>query len=164
MCSEPTTATSLELRLAVLVPPQPAASSATEANAKRSSRLMEKAPFAAVSSRCLARGQYSIDQSERLGEAVLAHADLVIRRRVLRRNVRVDPRVDADGACRDAPLAGELRNRLREQLDVELEAERGDVARLLVAEQVAGTADLEVAHRDREAGAELGVVGERGEA
>src|SRR5207302_2103911 len=85
MCSEPTTATSLEPRPAVLVPPQPAARSATEANAKRSSRLMEKAPFAAVSSRCLARGQYSIDQSERLGEAVLAHADLVIRRRVDRR-------------------------------------------------------------------------------
>ena len=34
---------------------------------------------------------------------------------------------------------------------------------LLRAEQVAGAADLEVAHRDLEAGAELGVVGERGE-
>ena len=32
---------------------------------------------------------------------------------------------------------------------------------LLGAEQVAGAADLEVAHRDLEAGAELGVVGER---
>jgi hypothetical protein len=32
---------------------------------------------------------------------------------------------------------------------------------LLRAEQLAGAADLEVAHRDREAGAELGVVGER---
>ena len=37
------------------------------------------------------------------------------------------------------------------------------MARLLGAEQVAGAADLEVAHRDREAGAELGVVGERRE-
>ena len=37
------------------------------------------------------------------------------------------------------------------------------MARLLRAEQVAGAADLEVAHRDREAGAELGVVGERRE-
>ena len=34
------------------------------------------------------------------------------------------------------------------------------MARLLVAEQVAGAADVEVAHRDLEAGAELGVVGE----
>jgi hypothetical protein len=37
------------------------------------------------------------------------------------------------------------------------------VAGLLVAEQVAGAAHLEVAHRDLEAGAELGEVRERGE-
>ena len=37
------------------------------------------------------------------------------------------------------------------------------MAGLLRAEQLAGAADLEVAHRDREAGAELGVVGERRE-
>src|SRR5204863_3891719 len=47
---------------------------------------------------------------------------------------------------------------------VELEPESGDVARLLGTEQVAGAADLEVAHRDRESGAQLGVVGERREA
>src|ERR671936_2977010 len=82
MCCPPTTATSLALSDAVGVPPQPAARSASAAHAKRSARLMEKAPFAAVSSRCLARGQYSIDQSERLWEAVLAEADLAIRRRV----------------------------------------------------------------------------------
>ena len=35
--------------------------------------------------------------------------------------------------------------------------------RLLVAEQVARAAQLEVAHRDAEAGAELGEVRERGE-
>ena len=55
-------------------------------------------------------------------------------------------------------------DRLVEQRDVELEADRRDVARLLVAEQVAGAAQLEVAHRDREARAELGVVGERRQA
>ena len=55
------------------------------------------------------------------------------------------------------------RHRLVEHREVQLEAQRGDVARLLVAEQVAGAADLEVAHRDLEAGAELGVVGERRE-
>ena len=60
-----------------------------------------------------------------------------------------------------AALTRELGDGLAEHLDVELEPERGDVAGLLRAEQVAGAADLEVAHRDREAGAELGVVGER---
>ena len=57
----------------------------------------------------------------------------------------------------------QLGDRLVEQLDVELEADSGDVARLLGAEQLARAADLEVAHRDREARAELGVVGERRE-
>ena len=61
-------------------------------------------------------------------------------------------------ARRPAPAAaasrrwpGQLGDRLVQHLDVELEAERGDVAGLLGAEQVAGAADLEVAHRDREA-------------
>ena len=61
-------------------------------------------------------------------------------------------------------LRAQLLDRLVEQGDVELEADRGDVAGLLVAEQVARPAQLEVAHRDREAGAELGVVGERRQA
>src|SRR6185436_20691375 len=41
-------------------------------------------------------------------------------------------------------------------LDVEVEADRRDVTRLLRAEQAARAADLEVAHRDLEAGAEIG--------
>src|SRR5581483_12510504 len=61
-------------------------------------------------------------------------------------------------------LALERGDGLVEHLQVELEAERRDVAGLLVAEQVAGAADLEVAHRDLEAGAELRVVGQRAEA
>src|SRR5436309_13534187 len=71
---EPTMAASSEPRVAVEVPPQPAATSASKRNARRMNRFMEKAPFAAVSSRCLTRGQYSIDQSKRLREAVLAQA------------------------------------------------------------------------------------------
>ena len=55
-------------------------------------------------------------------------------------------------------------HRLVEHLHVQLEAEGGDVAGLLVAEQVAGAADLQVAHGDLEAGAQLGVVAERAEA
>jgi hypothetical protein len=55
-------------------------------------------------------------------------------------------------------------HRLVEHLHVELEAERGDVPGLLVAEQVAGAAQLEVAHGDLEARAELGVVAQGAQA
>ncbi len=48
-----------------------------------------------------------------------------------------------------------------EHLHVQLEAERGDVPGLLVPEQVAGAAQLQVAHRHAESGAELGVVRQR---
>ena len=78
-------------------------------------------------------------------------------------HVGVHLRLDAHGPADRAPRPGQLGHGLAEQLDVELEADRGDVAGLLGAEQVAGAADLEVAHRDREARAELRVVGERGE-
>src|SRR3954447_2870977 len=80
---------------------------------------------------------------------------------VLLRHERIDARVDADGPRRDAVLALQFRHGFVQQLDVELEADRRDVAGLLGAEQLTGAADLEVAHRDREAGTELGVVGER---
>ena len=81
-------------------------------------------------------------------------------RDVRRGDVRVDARVDAHRPRRAPRHALQLGDGLVQHLDVELEAERGDMAGLLGAEQVAGAADLEVAHRDREAGAELGVVGE----
>src|SRR6059058_1644485 len=90
-------AASSEPRVAVEVPPQPATTSTTERIARRASRFMEKAPFAAVSSRCLARGQYSIDESQRLWETVLAQRHLVVRN-------RVDRRVDA--AAQVAQLVG----------------------------------------------------------
>src|SRR6266511_5487926 len=79
---EPTSATSSVPSVALDVPPQPAATSASGMSARRRARFMEKAPFAAVYSRCLARGQYSIDKSERLRKALFAQADLAIRRRV----------------------------------------------------------------------------------
>ena len=81
--------------------------------------------------------------------------------------VGVDRNVEADRFRRLLPaLAGlaRLADGLVDHLAVELEADRGDVARLLLAEQVAGAADVEVAHRDLEARAELGVVGEGREA
>ena len=54
-------------------------------------------------------------------------------------------------------LAHGLGDRLVQHLDVELEAEGRDVTGLLRAQGIAGAADLEVAHRDLEAGSELSV-------
>ena len=62
-----------------------------------------------------------------------------------------------------ADVAAEVRDRLADQPDVQVEPDARDVAGLLAAEQVAGAADLEVLHRDRHAGAELGVLGDRGQ-
>ena len=66
------------------------------------------------------------------------------------RDVGVDGGVDADGRRPDGRrrLALQVGDGLGQQLAVQLEADGGDVARLLVAEQVAGAAQLEVAHRD----------------
>ena len=47
-------------------------------------------------------------------------------------------------------------NLLRQQLRVEIEADRGDVPALRRAQQVAGAADLEVFHRDAHSRAQLG--------
>ena len=52
-------------------------------------------------------------------------------------------------------LAAELVDGLLHHLGVELEADRGDVPALLLAEQVAGAADLEVVRGDLEAAAEI---------
>ena len=60
-------------------------------------------------------------------------------------------------------VAGQQAHRLVDHADVELEAHSGHVPGLLVAEQVARSADLEIAHGDLEARAELGVVRQRGQ-
>ena len=61
-------------------------------------------------------------------------------------------------------LALQRGDALLEQLAVELEADRRDMAALLRAEQVAGAADFQVAHGDFEAAAERGVLLDRAEA
>ena len=66
-------------------------------------------------------------------------------RRRRRRRRRAPAPSRASPRLAGSPGRGE---RLVEHLHVQLEAERGDVAGLLVAEQVAGAAHLEVAHRD----------------
>ena len=80
---------------------------------------------------------------------------------VLRRHVRGHRHLDAHRRRDRGLLALQLVHRLLQHLRVHLEADRRDVAALLVAQQVAGAADLQVAHGDLEAGAQLGVVGQR---
>jgi hypothetical protein len=79
------------------------------------------------------------------------------------RDVGIDAGVDTQPADGDALLALQLGHRLVEELDIELEADGGHVSRLLRSQQLPRAADFEVAHGDGEAGAELGVVGERRE-
>src|SRR5260221_610389 len=74
------------------------------------------------------------------------------------REVRVDGQFDLHVAELLGLLALELRNGLADETHVEVEADRGDVAGLLAAEQVAGAADLEILHRDLHAGAQVGVL------
>ena len=82
---------------------------------------------------------------------------------VLGREVGVDGDVQAQLAVRSSSLASGLAaylggaaerlHGLLQHRHVQLEANRCHMPRLLVAEQVAGPAQLEVAHRDLEAGA-----------
>ena len=78
--------------------------------------------------------------------------------------MRVDREVDGDLERLLRHLALELADRLGHELAVEVEADGRDVARLLAAEQVARAADLEVAHRDLEPGAEVGELADRAQA
>src|SRR5216117_3572774 len=57
-----------------------------------------------------------------------------------------------------------ISDRLFEQLGVHLEADGGDLARLLAAEDVSGAADFEIAGGDAESGAEVGKLLDGGQA
>ena len=83
---------------------------------------------------------------------------------VVGRHVGVEREVEPHRAHERAAVAAQLGDGLGEQVAVELEADGGDVPRLLVAEQAAGAAQLEIAQRDAVARAELRVVGQRREA
>ena len=112
------------------------------------------------------RSTREVGDLARAGDAAV-HVDLrLLVGDVVGRDVGVDVDVEAHrlGARRRRRRPPAACDGLVEHLHVELEAERRDVAGLLVAEQVAGAADLEVAHGDLEAGAELGVVAERAQA
>ena len=83
-----------------------------------------------------------------------------LERHVVGGDVGRDRDLDAHVALGDRRALAQ-RDRLLEHLDVQLEPDRRDVAGLLVAEQVAGAADLQIAHGDAQPAAELGVVGQR---
>jgi len=61
-------------------------------------------------------------------------------------------------------LTLQLGDRFRDHLHVQVVADRGDVTGLVVAEEIAGSTDLKVAHRDLEARTELGVLADRAKA
>src|SRR6266542_3019608 len=88
MWSGPTTATSVESRLAVPPPPhaetESTSASSAEARMTRRRGFMAKksAPVAAAASRCLTRVEYSIDQPDRSGESVVAKRHFALGRRV----------------------------------------------------------------------------------
>ena len=86
-----------------------------------------------------------------------------LERHVVGGDVGVDGRVEPHRPDRLGRPPLELGDGLRQELAVELEADRRDVPGLLVAQEVPRPAQLQVAHRDPVAGAELGVVGQRRE-
>ena len=75
--------------------------------------------------------------------------------------MRVDGQVDRHLDRLGRALAGELADRFGDELAVEIEADGRDVPGLRATEQVAGATDLQVAHRDLEARAELGELTDR---
>src|SRR5581483_2940427 len=83
---------------------------------------------------------------------------------VVGREVGVDGEVELDlgGLAQLLPL--ELGDGLADHLDVQVVADGRNVSRLVLTEEVAGAADLEVAHGDLEARPELGVLADRLEA
>ena len=85
----------------------------------------------------------------------------VLGRHVGGRQVGVAGHVEGDRRRGRPGFAAGLGHRLGHQLDVEVVADGGDVARLVAAEQVARPADLEVSHGDLEPRAELGVLADR---
>src|SRR5438876_268227 len=83
----------------------------------------------------------------------------IARPRIMRRRASASVRA-ARRSCRHDPSrwagrAAQLAHCLLEQVRVELEADRRDVPRLLLAEQVPGAADLEVVGREAEAAAQV---------
>src|SRR5262249_13068146 len=131
-------------------PPPAGPPSASRAGSRTGWTRARATARSGLASPARARGARPRPRRARAGDLERVRGD------VAGRDVRVDAGVHAHRPCGEAPRARQLRDDLVEHLDVQLESERGDVARLLGAEQVARPADLQVAHRDREPGAELG--------
>src|SRR6476661_685306 len=95
------------------------------------------------------------------GELLVGLEPQTLARDVVVRQVGVDGQLDLDLGRRALAVAAEVGHRLAHEAHIEVEADPCDVAGLLTAEQVAGAADLEVLHRDLDAGPEVGVAGNR---
>ena len=104
-----------------------------------------------------------LDRRRAREPAVGAHA-LVDRVDVLLGQERRHRQVDAHLRMRDDRLASRFADRLHQHLREQVEADRREVAGLLGAEQRAGAADLEVAHGDLDAAAQVGVLADGHEA
>src|SRR5262245_15502647 len=89
------------------------------------------------------------------GEAAIEHQALMLVGDVAVGDVRRETELDLGLHLDVAPLAAQLLHRLFHHLRVELEADRGDVARLLLAEQVAGAANLEIVRRQPKSAAQV---------
>ena len=81
---------------------------------------------------------------------VRLHAD-VVAADVVAGQVRIEWQIENDLERFDGLLALQLADRFGDELAVQVEADGRDVTALRAAEQVAGAADLEVAHRELEA-------------
>ncbi len=95
------------------------------------------------------------------GEAPVRLEAQILPRHVVLRQVRVEREIELDLGRLAERLALQLGDHLVDHLAVQVVADGGDVARLAGAEQVAGAPDLEVAHGDLEAAAELGGLTDR---
>ena len=79
---------------------------------------------------------------------------------VVGRQMGVDGQFDAHVRLGFGLLTAELRHGFTDESDVEVEADAFDVSGLLTAEQVAGSADLEVLHRHLHSGTQFCVCGQ----
>src|SRR5699024_2352458 len=102
--------------------------------------------------RAVADGQLDADRVHRLVRVRRRQRAVVLQPQplagdVVVRQQRVHREVDLDvGDLVLGRLATEVRDRLADQPDVEVEPDTGDVPGLLAAEQVPGAADLQVLH------------------
>lgn len=91
------------------------------------------------------------------GDAPIAFHALTIRRDVAFGDLRLDVQLDVNGDARRGRLPAHPLDGFFEKLAIKLVADRGDVAGLLRAEDVAGAANLQIPHGDAKSRAQIAV-------